>query len=348
MNNHTQNTGQKGDNNAYQKPASRNRRAEDGSGGSAVNIDHKNKMEELKDTYTNSSKWAEWQDKVFDSGEVPDPESISAWLPMMKITEALCGPTNLTLRHYLIMAANKRSFIHNAREAFDALHYNGYWLEGASYAEYCAKGMAWAREVYGEEDFGFEPILDNYADLTAPDGTIPIPETRASLKLLSQKQDPNSLPSFISNPSYFCRRWWDDQGRAAGYILMNVNDIRPTNPTNLHTWPEFGMVAVWTLKDGWILRPPAYLGWPDRQRQLLDERRHLALPPRSIDAEWRFLPALTRREFKMMKSGDLRFTWVSGKFKKASRTVRMTSDKITITDEWGPLGGEMTREINIY
>lgn len=289
------------------------------------------KINQLGKHLSNSTKWAEWQDGVFLSGRIPLQMDTAKWVPLMLATETLNGPTNLTLRHRLILAVvhDNAAEMATAEAQFAALRRNGYWVEGYSYWEYVKMGIMWARKsrkwrmLWGTT---VEAVDASYRSIVGAYGSMPIPETRE----VALPHDFDTLADTVSNSAYVVKRWFSpDRARLRAYLLICVDpNLEPRR--NMHVWPACGYVAVWTASEGWVKRCTPYTGWEDRKKTLLKEPKELGLPPSALLPTWRVLP--TPKIMVSRTGTSAKIEWDGGIFRRATRLVTWSAEGITIAD----------------
>jgi hypothetical protein len=314
-----------------------------------------------------TGKWAKAQDRVFE-GEA-EPESIFEFWPIGLAQEKIT-PTNLTLRNRLIMADTVTGGLQKAHVAaaisqFNVLRHNGYWKESASYWAYTRTGLEWYRNRHwlpGEVVQAMNELDASYRAISAPDGSIPLPECS-----VGGWGAPYEQAHMVSTPSYFCKRWKED-GKVTAYLLIAL-DADPEPRRNLHHHLEAGYFAFWgevgrAMDFDWKtavphkLIPPAVktkpiYGWLHRckpytsfnfQESLTSSSLAECLPKGALPPTWRAKPPRVKSRMEVLADHTIFwFSWQTLPFVKITREIHVLSDRV-IVKEGGTLRKSKIRE----
>jgi len=193
----------------------------------------------------NTSSWATTGDLVI-AGKA-DCHTMEQFDALNALQKSI-GVTNLTLRHEIIEGVCKHDTarIESARMSAKRLIRDGYWVENFSYALYVQSAFLWA----GLHDL--DTVIAKYARLVAPNGEVPIPETR-QVYLPIPSVVSNNLDFFYMDSTYLVRQW------RGGWVLICIG-THPGPKYNLHAHADFGAYSYW--RDGrWVHRIAPYTGF---------------------------------------------------------------------------------------
>ncbi len=215
------------------------------------------------------------------------------------IFEPLCvlqqaaTPTNLTVLHNLAMGRTATGEVQ-----FDALRRNGYWNEGYSYLWYVGMVFVAKRPISFDGHLSrmynaYGVMLDNYAALAFPDGSLPLPEVSADVRL---PFDPLTMADDVDTPSYRVHRWFAPDGSECLAQLLVCKDANPEPRANLHYHLAAGYFALWIKGRGYIERVAPYEGF-DLARNTASDDVADRLPRGALPPTWRLAPPTVGCDF---------------------------------------------------
>lgn len=276
----------------------------------------------------NTTEWARAQDSVFANPRRPTPKEAEAFGRRFRVAyelQAAIGPTNLTIRHDLIVTAPYagRGDVYpvEALRGFRALQYRGTWREGASYGLYTLRGLQWYARFDRLAVLSFTaPLWRAYGPLAAPDGDLPLPEVAKGLGLPPGAGDTAVGPYRVH--------------RSGGRYLLVVARVDSGARWNLHHHLEAGYFALW-LDTGWVVRCKPYEGWAKSDPAHEDGFYNLLPRGAVIPNAWRLDPP---RVTTGHAPGVYRFRWKGPWWKPAATREILVGDTIVVRDTWGWFG----------
>jgi hypothetical protein len=248
----------------------------------------------------------------------------------------LLPPNNLQIRQFLILAAlcgpdeseRRADLVGRAYRLLLRLTYDGpVYAEGFSYCQYVDAAMAFF-EAQGGSAPPIRTLLDatlrNFAELRAPDGSVPTTDTWAT-----------SHPSPWPNPPPY--GWTRHGGYSAfrhvsgAYLFIHHNPEIVTHRKNQHVAPDFGHFAFWR-SGAWVANHPWYEGWAAKKRRPGQERYHLNVPHGIWNSPlWRWMLPAPSLNVLVVNETEIRLRYGLG----ALRVFKFFPGFFTVEDQIG-------------
>ncbi len=281
-------------------------------------------------------QWAEWQSTVFETGKCPIADFLK-WSAVCELQEKEC-PTNLTLRQNAIGIAVADIFGDNPYRQifinqFDALHRNGYAIEGESYWDFIQPAITFVKERIGRDIVDpaiVEAIEENYRALAFPDGSLPLPETSADVRL---PFDPLTMADDVDTPSYRVKRWFNATHTECLAQLLVCKDAEAEPRANLHYHLAAGYYVLWLKGTGYVNRVKPYSGF-DLVRGIASMDLSKCLPDNALLTFWRKDPPTIGVD---LEANRATFLWThrqpdGSQLVTAERQITWDSASVTVTD----------------